>query len=254
MTEFEKKLKIRHEKRMKYKADPEKLRMRLERDKMLMDKEYDMAATYGVDMEPWNNIPRKPRKLHFWRRIIAFIIVVLLVFLFTIIARVYFLSGPYPGWPNPEGLRSVETILWRGKDGFEYNLCRCDGEKYIIITGIGDYVGETDITIPGTIAGYKVKAIGEGAFKNNTDLVTVKIEEGVEEIREEAFYGCSSIKTVHFPGTLNRMDKTSFEGTKIQVVHYNGSKEKYSYLFSYCGFKELSKDCIIVCNDGEFQP
>ena len=43
MTEFEKKLKIRHEKRMKYKADPEKLRMRLERDKMLMDKEYDKS-------------------------------------------------------------------------------------------------------------------------------------------------------------------------------------------------------------------
>lgn len=253
MTEFERKLKIRHEKRMKYKADPEKIRMKLERDKMLKEKEYDMATTYGVDMEPWNNIPRKPRKLHFWRRIIAFIIVVLLVFLFTIIARVYFLSGPYPGGPIPEGLRSIETVLWRGKDGFEYNLCRCDGEKYIIITGIGDYVGETDITIPGTIAGYKVKAIGEGAFKNNTDLVTVKIEEGVEEIREKAFYGCSSLTAVYFPGTINRTDKTSFEGTKIQVVHYNGSKERYSKLFSYYGFKELSKDCIIVCNDGEFQ-
>lgn len=87
MTEFEKKLKIRHEKRMKYKADPEKLRMRLERDKMLMDKEYDMAATYGVDMEPWNNIPRKPRKTRVVWRILAGLIAILLVLIITIAAR-----------------------------------------------------------------------------------------------------------------------------------------------------------------------
>jgi len=89
MTEFEKKLKKRHNKKMKYNPTPEKLSLRLEREKHLRDIEYDMATGYGIEVEG-PKLPRKPKKLRFWSRVISTAIVILALLLLTIWLRYRF--------------------------------------------------------------------------------------------------------------------------------------------------------------------
>ena len=111
MTEFERKLKIRHEKRMKYKADPEKIRMKLERDKMLKEKEYDMATGYGIDIEPLK-LPRKPKKPRVVWRILGFLIAILIVLIVTIAARLnnpFDSFGPTTGALDAPMIASIDT-------------------------------------------------------------------------------------------------------------------------------------------------
>ncbi len=66
---------------------------------------------------------------------------------------------------------------------------------------------KTSLTIPGSVQGYPVTAIGGNAFFNNTALTSVTIPASVQEIQDGgsenwdyygAFYGCSALEKVTF--------------------------------------------------------
>ena len=59
-----------------------------------------------------------------------------------------------------------------------------------------------DVTVPSTLGGCPVTAIGDEAFKNNKNITSVTIPEGVMTIGENAFYGCENLETVILPSTL----------------------------------------------------
>ena len=61
---------------------------------------------------------------------------------------------------------------------------------------------EKVVNIPSNIGGVYVKAIGENAFKNNTDIETVIIPEGVNSIEDFAFYKCTGLKYVSIPESV----------------------------------------------------
>ncbi|MCH5238063.1 MAG: leucine-rich repeat domain-containing protein [Muribaculaceae bacterium] len=61
--------------------------------------------------------------------------------------------------------------------------------------------GITSLLVPGS-----VKSIGKDTFYNCADLLTVYIEEGVENI-ESAFTGCGSLTEVTLPSSLSRAPK-----------------------------------------------
>ena len=66
----------------------------------------------------------------------------------------------------------------------------------LVITG---YTGnEADVVIPDEIDGYGVTIIGSYAFRENHDLASVVIPEGITSIRNGAFYGCSALSRVEF--------------------------------------------------------
>lgn len=68
------------------------------------------------------------------------------------------------------------------------------------ITG---YVGsETDLTIPAKVGQYDVGSIGDEAFKENADITSVVISEGIDTIGYQAFYGCTSLESVTIPSTI----------------------------------------------------
>ncbi len=106
-----------------------------------------------------------------------------------------------------------------------------DGTMKIVEFATG--YNETVIEIPETIAGAKVTAIGEGAFKDNpnithvsipdtvtvieqaaffncANLLTVDLGEGVQEIGEEAFLYCSSLTAINLPDTLHTLGMNAF--------------------------------------------
>lgn len=72
--------------------------------------------------------------------------------------------------------------------------------SYEIVNGsvtVTGYNGkETDITIPETLDGVKVTAIGSEAFKSNTKLVSVMIPDNITSIGTYAFADCYSLVSV----------------------------------------------------------
>ena len=69
---------------------------------------------------------------------------------------------------------------------------------------------EKVVNIPSNIGGIYVKAIGENAFKNNTDIETVIIPEGVSSIEDFAFYKCTGLKYVSIPESVTSVSEDSF--------------------------------------------
>lgn len=66
----------------------------------------------------------------------------------------------------------------------------------LTITG---YKGnETTVTIPDTLDGYKVGAIGALAFANNVTMRTVTIPETITYIGPEAFLGCAGLSQINY--------------------------------------------------------
>lgn len=73
-----------------------------------------------------------------------------------------------------------------------------DGE--VTITGVKTDVGGV-LTIPATLDGYPVTAIGEIAFKDCVNVTDVIIPESVSTIGNNAFYRCMALTNVFYGGT-----------------------------------------------------
>ena len=88
-------------------------------------------------------------------------------------------------------------------------------DEKIIITG---YTGsDTQITIPAEIDGLSVVKIEDNAFKDNENLVSVTVSEGVEDIGESAFQNCTSLATISLPETIIHFGKNAIFNT----AYYN---------------------------------
>ena len=89
----------------------------------------------------------------------------------------------------------------------------------IIIT---KYIGtnQTSVTVPASINNIPVVAIGEGAFKDNTIITTVKVSEGVRDIGESAFENCTSLATITLPTTITHIGEKAIYNTS----YYNNEK------------------------------
>ena len=66
------------------------------------------------------------------------------------------------------------------------------------------------MNIPSNIGGVEVKVIGENAFKNNTDIETVIIPEGISSIEDFAFYKCTGLKYVSIPESVTSVSEDGF--------------------------------------------
>ena len=93
------------------------------------------------------------------------------------------------------------------------------------------YAGK--ITIPDSVeyegVKFAVKAIGNEAFRDCSNLTAVTISEGVERINNNyAFYNCSSLTTITIPSTMNYFGYYTFSGcNSLQEV-------KISDLSAWC--------------------
>ncbi len=65
---------------------------------------------------------------------------------------------------------------------------------------------------------YHVEEIEASAFQGNTNLVTVLINTGVVHIRPLAFKGCSNLKNLYLPNSLNKIDEQAFSGLHKSLI------------------------------------
>ena len=85
----------------------------------------------------------------------------------------------------------------------------------IVITG---YAGsEKNLTIPAEIDSKSVIKIENNAFKDNKNLTSVTISEGIEDIGESAFENCTSLATISLPTTVKHIGKNAIFNT----AYYN---------------------------------
>ena len=82
-------------------------------------------------------------------------------------------------------------------------------------------------------------AVGSGLCRNNDKITQIVLNEGVKEVRDEAFYGCISITSVNFPSTLKGIGSKAFFGcTLLPTVDLSNTKLTASLLgtqaFSGC--------------------
>lgn len=111
-------------------------------------------------------------------------------------------------------------------------FCRCIGlEKATLpqkLTELSDSLfegcaGLTEVNIP-----QSVTAIGENAFKGCKALAVTSIPDGVKTIGKEAFVSCAAVEELTIPASVESIGKNAFDGTSIEAVVFDGTKERWT--------------------------
>lgn len=113
----------------------------------------------------------------------------------------------------------AEAAVTNEFEGFTYSLTGFNA----IITG---YTGDAkELVIPQKFENkYKVVKINKEVFKENSNITSVDIPEGVTAIGVRAFYGCENLREVHLPSSITTWDEqdynsSAFENcTKLEVL------------------------------------
>lgn len=86
---------------------------------------------------------------------------------------------------------------------------------YVVENGkatVTSYVGKaTSVTVPSEINGYAVVAVGDRAFMDRTDVVSVTLPDGVQKLGWFAFSGCVSLQSVELPDSVNVISYGAFD-------------------------------------------
>lgn len=115
----------------------------------------------------------------------------------------------------------------------------------------GTYVQKTDITVNSRCRYICDCAFFGGEFSNCGELLkSVRIHEGLLEIRQEAFYGCKKLKTINLPASLVSVSKSAFEGcTSLKSIFIpKGTRAKFEALLGkeYHGLLTESEDAGVL--------
>ncbi len=100
--------------------------------------------------------------------------------------------------------RPTETAIPATNPENSYSVTKGIVTKY---TG-----GDSKVTIPGSIGGNTVTAIGAGAFQGNAKITSVSLPATVTQIGQEAFADCASLSSVAFPSSLGQIGIGAFYG------------------------------------------
>ena len=98
-----------------------------------------------------------------------------------------------------------------------------EAEGGVEVTG---YAGdETDLAIPSELGGRPVVGIAASAFRGCTSLRSVSLPPTVESVGDGAFSGCSSLATLTLPEGLRRLGSNAFDGCPVESVTVPASLE-----------------------------
>ncbi|MBQ2848061.1 MAG: sigma-70 family RNA polymerase sigma factor [Clostridia bacterium] len=102
---------------------------------------------------------------------------------------------------------------------------------------ITEYSGSDPyVTVPSSVGGSTVTAVGAGAFAGNTDIRSVSLPSGVTQIGQEAFADCTSLSSVSLPSSLSLIGIGAFYNcpSLSSVSIPSGTQEISDEAFAQC--------------------
>ena len=127
------------------------------------------------------------------------------------------------------------------------------------IYSISQYRGAGgNIAIPSEIDGKKITAIGAGAFRGCTELISVTIPDSITSIDWEAFYNCTLLKEVTIPASVTFIvdeafgyyeDEDTLETKKVDGFKINYVKNTKGHL--YATKNGFSDEVCLITNELE---
>ena len=95
------------------------------------------------------------------------------------------------------------------------------------LTGKGRTV--SNLVIPNTLFGTKIKSIGDCAFLICYNIESAKISEGITSIGEFAFRGCINLKSITIPKSVDVIKNSAFRDCfDLDTVNYAGTEEEWN--------------------------
>lgn len=90
---------------------------------------------------------------------------------------------------------------------------------------VSGYIGTSQtVTLPGVYDGKAVTEIAESAFRNNSQVTSVIIPDGMIRINAYAFGGCANLQSIQLPDSVREIkDNAFFECTKLQLTEYQNA-------------------------------
>ncbi|MGM9978879.1 MAG: leucine-rich repeat protein [Clostridium sp.] len=110
-----------------------------------------------------------------------------------------------------------------------------DTENGIIIT---KYIGnESNIVIPDSIDGKSVTIIGDSAFYDNDELLSVSMGNSIKSIENNAFYDCNGLTSITIPDNVEYIGDYAFQSCDNlkKLVLGKSVKTIGNDAFEYCG-------------------
>ena len=102
-------------------------------------------------------------------------------------------------------------VAYTPSEGLAYILSEVgEGESAYFVSGMGD-CKDTQLIIPATYEGLPVLGIYPRAFIEVKTLTYVHLPEGATTIGEWAFQGCSKLRRVEIPSTVQHIGREAFE-------------------------------------------
>ena len=118
-----------------------------------------------------------------------------------------FVDGYCTECGKQEKVEAVESLEYtQSEDG-----------SYYTVSGIGT-VKNTEITVPEYYDGKPIKAVGDGAFKYQTQITAINLPDSIEMIGKDAFRGCTKITDFTVPRSLKTVGEDAFHGCKIKSI------------------------------------
>ncbi len=109
--------------------------------------------------------------------------------------------------------QEIELNKKTDEEGFEY--IKVDQGSAVEIVG---YTGsEKEVKVPSKIGGLSVISIGKGAFAGNDKIVSVKLNNNVTAVADEAFKNCTALTEVDNIKSLESIGVSCFEGCTALV-------------------------------------
>ena len=132
--------------------------------------------------------------------------------------------------------------------------------------------GSSILTIPDTVDGEIVTALGPGCFRDCTELTTIILPDSLTTIESEAFAGCAKLRGLYIPQGVGSIEENAFAGCValeaicipatvssiadgifddcacLLYINYDGSFQEWAALYD----DFINPFTVAICIDGSY--
>ncbi len=123
--------------------------------------------------------------------------------------------------PETEGLEYQLAVLWLNPSRLPIGVVSLNGCKDKIIRVPLEAKNKYGKNVP-------VIAIGQEAFRGNTEVTDIILSSNISKIGGGAFAGCTSLERITLPKGIKNIWTNTFEGcTSLREIYYEGTLEEW---------------------------